>query len=210
MHRGYGAALAKKESITVRLMSEHATEKTAMEVFIYQTDLIKKVSVADKFKAGRDAGIPEYVALDEICKKNRVCILNEEFKDGKDVGTFTCLRDGLDMAKTNPKLLDDIFKMIGRLHWNAKTTIVGKAYGAISFRAIRALYSHYGNFKKELESILINHCSGAEFWENNLDKRTQAQVFDYLSNIVNKHLATMNVMEIPTQNFNGKIVGFGA
>ena len=143
MHRTYGSFLAGFNRITVDLITD-IDMKDAINIFLDQTVDRKKMTLVDMWNAALEAEVPEYVELKRICDKNKVCVNGMQFNEEKHVGTFTSIRDGLQMAENNPELLDRILSMTTKLHWNGDKFTVGKAYGARAFRALRKLYSYFG------------------------------------------------------------------
>lgn len=51
-------------------------------------------------------------------------------------------------------------------------------------RALKALYAYTDGRTDEMEEALIKHCKGTEFFVTNIIDKTQAQIFDYLSEVV--------------------------
>lgn len=75
--------------------------------------------------------------------------------------------------------------LLGKLGWNGYAdSYNGKAYTAKIIRALRRLYAYCEGRVDEMEQALIEHCNGTEFFVNNIMDKTQAQIFDYLSEIV--------------------------
>lgn len=192
MHRIYGSYLGGLEQVTMEIMTD-ITMKEAIKIFLDQTEDRKKMSLTDMWGAALEAEVEEYVVLHNICENNRVCVRDEEFNGENHVGTFTSVRDGLKMAKGNPELLNDILALITKLQWNGDVNVPGKAYGAIAFRVIRKLYGYYGEHKEQMESILMEKCSGASYWNSHLDKKTQGQMFDHLSDIIASNLDIVDI-----------------
>ena len=75
--------------------------------------------------------------------------------------------------------------LLGKLEWNGYAdTYNGKAYTAKIVRALKSLYAYCDGRIPEMESALLEHCKGTEFFVDNIMDKTQAQIFDYLSEIV--------------------------
>jgi hypothetical protein len=98
---------------------------------------------------------------------------------------LTSISDGIDVAKKNPELLNMILKLLGKLQWNGYAdTYNGKAYTAKIIRAIRKLYAYCQGREEQMEEALLKNCTGTEFFVENIMDKTQAQIFDYLAEIV--------------------------
>lgn len=208
MHRIYGSFLAKFDRITVDLITD-ITMKEAISIFLDQTTDRKKMTLVDMWGAALEAEVPEYVELKRICDENKVCVFGTEFDEDRHFGTFTSLRDGLKMAQTNPELLNDILAITTKLKWNGDKFTIGKAYGARAFRSLRKLFTYFSGNRVELERVLLENCSGASFWNENLESRTQAQMFDLLSNIIYKNMNL--VVDFPeVKESKGNITYIGA
>lgn len=187
-HRIYGAYKAMKDAVVVEIMECPIEE--AIELFINQSQDRTRMRPMDIYNAAIVANKPEYVLLRDICKKHNVAVKGDENKDV--VGTFTSIRDGITMAKSNPKLLDSMLGLLGDLRWNGYAdTYNGKAYTATVIRALKALYVYSEGKTDEMEKILISKCRGTEFFVNNIMSKTQGQIFDYLSNIVRSEMVKM-------------------
>lgn len=89
--------------------------------------------------------------------------------------------------------------LLGKLEWNGYAdTYNGKAYTAKIIRALKSLYAYCEGRTDEMEEAMINRCKGTEFFVDNIMTKTQAQIFDYLSEIVRYE------MESPFRNKTGK------
>ena len=87
--------------------------------------------------------------------------------------------------QTNVNLLDSMLKLLGNLGWNGYAdSYNGKAYTAKIIRALKALYAYTDGRTDEMEAALLEHCKGTEYFVENIMDKTQAQIFDYLSEIV--------------------------
>lgn len=126
----------------------------------------------------------DYVKLQEICHKNNVAVKGDDETENT-VGTLTSISDGVKLSKTNPELFDSMLALLGNLGWNGYAdSYNGKAYTAKVIRALKALYAYCEGRTPEMETALLEHCKGTEFFVENIMDKTQAQIFDYLSEIV--------------------------
>lgn len=138
----------------------------------------------DIYKAAIAGGKGDYVKLQEICHKNNVAVKGDDDNENT-VGTLTSISDGVKLSKTNPELFDSMLALLGKLGWNGYAdSYNGKAYTAKIIRALKALYAYTEGRTDEMEKALIKHCNGTEYFVENIMDKTQAQIFDYLSEIV--------------------------
>lgn len=159
-HRIYGAFKAKKESVVVEVME--CSLEDAIELFLSQSKDRAKMQPMDIYHAALAAKKPEYVALHDICKKHNVAVKGEK-----------------------SELLDSMLSLLGDLEWNGYAdTYNGKAYTAKIIRALKSMYAYYEGRTEEMEEILVRKCKGTEFFVDNIMTKTQAQIFDFLSQIV--------------------------
>lgn len=78
-----------------------------------------------------------------------------------------------------------MLKLLGKLGWNGYAdSYNGKAYTAKIIRALKRLYAYCEGRTDEMEAALLEHCKGTEYFVENIMDKTQAQIFDYLSEIV--------------------------
>lgn len=181
-HRIYGAFKAGKEDVVVEVMECSLEE--AIELFLSQSTDRAKMQPMDIYHAALAAGKPEYIALRDICHKHNVAVKGDDETENT-VGTLTSISDGIGFTKTKPELLDSMLALLGKLGWNGYAdSYNGKAYTAKIIRALRRLYAYCEGRVDEMEQALIEHCNGTEFFVNNIMDKTQAQIFDYLSEIV--------------------------
>lgn len=139
----------------------------------------------DIYHAALAAKKPEYVALHDICKKHNVAVKGDDETENV-VGTFTSISDGIKLVKgEKSELLDSMLSLLGDLEWNGYAdTYNGKAYTAKIIRALKSMYAYYEGRTEEMEEILVRKCKGTEFFVDNIMTKTQAQIFDFLSQIV--------------------------
>lgn len=181
-HRIYGAYKAKKEGVVVEVMECSLEE--AIDLFLSQSSDRAKMQPMDIYHAALAAGKPEYIMLHDICKKHNVAVKGDDTEDNI-VGTFTSISDGIKLCRTNPELMDAMLNLLGKLQWNGYAdTYNGKAYTAKVIRALKSLYAYCEGRTEEMEHALITRCTGTEFFVDNVMDKTQAQIFDYLSEIV--------------------------
>lgn len=181
-HRIYGAFKAGKEDVVVEVMECSLEE--AIDLFLSQSSDRSKMQPMDIYHAALAAGKPEYVALHDICAKHNVAVKGDDETENT-VGTLTSISDGVGLTKSNVNLLDSMLTLLGNLGWNGYAdSYNGKAYTAKVIRALKALYAYTDGRTDEMESALLEHCKGTEFFVNNIMDKTQAQIFDYLSEIV--------------------------
>lgn len=199
-HRIYGAWKAGIEMVVVELLE--ITEDEAMDLFLKQTKHRTEMCQADYLNAAIGRKIPEYLTFKKICNGNNIKIkgyTNDEVDN--PIGIWTSISDGLKLSRSNPKLMEDIVKLIGNLQWNGANYKEGKAYSARIVRVLGKMYAYYKDSSKEMEEILIRRCKGAEYFNNKIARLSQDQLFDYLSDIIGIEL---QMEEVPT--YNGKVV----
>lgn len=196
-HRIYGAFKAKKDAVVVEVMECSLEE--AIDLFLSQSSDRAKMQPMDIYHAALAAKKPEYVALHDICKKHNVAIKGDDETENV-VGTFSSISDGINWIKGGKaELLDSMLGLLGKLEWNGYAdTYNGKAYTAKIIRALKSLYAYCEGRTDEMEEAMINRCKGTEFFVDNIMTKTQAQIFDYLSEIVRYE------MESPFRNKDGK------
>lgn len=181
-HRIYGAFKAGKEGVVVEVME--CTLEEAIDLFLSQSSDRAKMQPMDIYHAALAAMKPEYVKLHDICAKHNVAVKGDDITDNT-VGTLTSISDGIGFTKANPELLDRMLALLGKLGWNGYAdSYNGKAYTAKIIRALKRLYAYCEGRTTEMEEALIKNCKGTEFFVNNIIDKTQAQIFDYLSDIV--------------------------
>lgn len=196
-HRIYGAFKAKKDAVVVEVMECSLEE--AIDLFLSQSSDRAKMQPMDIYHAALAAKKPEYVALHDICKKHNVAIKGDDETENV-VGTFSSISDGINWIKGGKaELLDSMLGLLGKLEWNGYAdTYNGKAYTAKIIRALKSLYAYCEGRTDKMEEAMINRCKGTEFFVDNIMTKTQAQIFDYLSEIVRYE------MESPFRNKTGK------
>lgn len=181
-HRIYGAFKANKEDVVVEVME--CIPEEAIDLFLSQTSDRTKMQPMDIYHAALAAGKPEYVKLHDICKKHNLIVKGDD-KDENVIGVFTSIKDGINWCRLYPELLDNMLGLLVKLGWNGYAdTYNGKAFTSKIVRALRALYAHCDGRTDEMEEALISRCKGTEFFVENIMDKTQAQIFDYLSDIV--------------------------
>lgn len=181
-HRIYGAFKANKTEVVVEIME--CTKEEAIDLFINQSKDRQKMCPMDVYNAAIAGNKEEYVRLKEICGKHHVAVKGED--NTNCVGTLTSITDGI---KTDPKMLDSILDLLGRLEWNGYAdTYNGKAYTAKVIRGIKRMYNYCSGKEKDMEDILVEKCKGTEFFVKNILPKTQAQIFDELSTVVRREM----------------------
>lgn len=181
-HRIYGAFKAGKDEVVVEIME--CTLKEAIELFLSQSSDRSKMQPMDIYHAALAAEKPEYVKLHELCKKHNLIVKGED-KDENVVGVFTTISDGIEWCRLYPELLDRMLDLLGKLEWNGYAdSYNGKAYTSKVVRAVKKLYAYCEGRTDEMEEALLTHCKGTEFFVKNVMNKSQAQIFDYLSDIV--------------------------
>lgn len=202
-HRIYGAFKAGKEDVVVEVMECSLEE--AIELFLSQSTDRAKMQPMDIYHAALAAGKPEYIALRDICHKHNVAVKGDDETENT-VGTLTSISDGIGFTKTKPELLDSMLGLLGNLGWNGYAdSYNGKAYTAKIIRALRRLYAYYEGRVDEMEQALIEHCNGTEFFVHNIMDKTQAQIFDYLSEIVRYEMESPLTAKKKTVKRNAKV-----
>ena len=181
-HRIYGAFKAKMDAVVVEIMECPIEE--AIELFISQSQDRSKMQPMDIYKAAIAGHKENYMKLQEICHKNNVAVKGDE-DTANTVGTLTSISDGIHLVQTNAKLLDSMLNFLKKLGWNGYAdSYNGKAYTAKIIRSLKALYAYTEGRTNEMEAALLEHCKGTEYFVENIMDKTQAQIFDYLSEIV--------------------------
>lgn len=202
-HRIYGAFKAKKESVVVEVME--CSLEDAIDLFLSQSSDRAKMQPMDIYHAALAAKKPEYVALHDICKNHNIAIKGDDETDNV-VGTFTSISDGIKWIKGGKaELLDSMLTLLGKLEWNGYAdTYNGKAYTAKIVRALKSMYAYYEGRTEEMEEILVRKCKGTEFFVDNIMTKTQAQIFDFLSQIVKYEMENPFVMNKNTKKTKAK------
>lgn len=181
-HRTYGSVKANKDAIVGEVIE--CSLKEAIDIFTDQTKGRTQVKPKDTYKAKIVGGDEDYLMLRDICHKYNIAVRGDRSKENK-VGTLTSITDGIDLVRMNPDLLDHILSIITKLEWNGYAdSYNGKAYTAKVIRALKALYAYTEGRTDEMEEALLEHCKGTEYFVENIMSKTQAQIFDYLSEIV--------------------------
>lgn len=181
-HRTYGAVKANKDAVVGQVI-ECDLEK-AIAIFTGQTKGRTQIKPKDTYKAKIVSGDEDYLNLRDICHKHNIAVKGDRNKENL-VGTLTSITDGIDLVRMNPNLLDHILSTITTLGWNGYAdSYNGKAYTAKIIRALKSLYAYTDGRTDEMEAALLEHCKGTEYFVENIMDKTQAQIFDYLSEIV--------------------------
>lgn len=194
MHRIYGSFLGKLDSVTIEIITD-MSEQEAINLFLDQGSDRKNMSPTDIYSAALAAEKKEYLILKKICDKNHVQVKGDINPIKNPVGILTSLSDGISLARYNPELLNKILALINKLQWNGgKGAYMGKAYSAKVLRVLKKLYAYYSDREDMLETILLNNCKGAEFFNNNLAEKYQDTLFDYLSMIIEANINIAIIM----------------
>ena len=181
-HRIYGAYKAKKEGVVVEVME--CTLEEAIDLFLSQSSDRAKMQPMDIYHAALAAGKAEYVMLRDICHKHNVAVKGDDETENT-VGMITSITDGIEIIQKSPKLFDSMLNLLGKLQWNGYAdSYNGKAYTSKVLRAIKKLYAYCEGRTDEMENALLTRCMGTEFFVDNIMTKTQAQIFDFLSDIV--------------------------
>lgn len=181
-HRVYGAVKSSKDMVVGEVIE--CTLQEAINLFVNQTKDRTQIQPKDTYKASLVGGDEEYIVLRDICRKHNLAVKGDRDKSNT-VGTLSSITDGIGLVRVNPELLDSILSLLGKLKWNGYAdSYNGKAYTAKVIRALKALYAYCDGRTDEMEEALIKNCAGTEFFVDNIMDKTQAQVFDYLSDIV--------------------------
>lgn len=181
-HRLYGAVKAGKDLVVGEVIE--CTLQEAIDFFVNQTKDRTQIQPKDTYKASIVGGDEQYIALRDICRKHNLAVKGDRDKSNT-VGTLSSISDGIGLVRMNPALLDSILALLGNLGWNGYAdSYNGKAYTAKIIRALKALYAYCDGRQDEMEAALLKQCKGTEFFVINIMDKTQAQIFDYLSEIV--------------------------
>lgn len=201
-HRIYGAFKADKDEVVVEVME--CTLEEAIDLFLSQSSDRAKMQPMDIYHAALAAGKPDFIKLHDICAKHNLIVKGDDTEENI-VGVFTSISDGIKWCNAYPELLDNMLALIGKLEWNGYAdTYNGRAYTAKVIRALKTLYAYCDGRTEEMEKALINRCKGTEFFVENVMDKTQAQIFDYLSDIVRYE------MESPFRNNTKKTMNKSA
>lgn len=201
MHRIFGTYSAEMKSVLVEVLVNMSVE-SAINLFLEQDIDRGKMTPQDKYGAAIEAGKPEYVKLREICNKNHVVVKGDMQSIDNPVGMLTSITDGIRLVKTNPKLLNNILALIGKLQWNCgKGLYDGKAYSAKVIRSLKKLYAYYDGREKDMERVLLSVCKGSEYFNDNLAEKWQDSFFDYLSDIIEQNI---DIVTIPDKRATRK------
>lgn len=184
-HRIYGAYKAGIEAVVVEILE--CPMKDAIEIFLNQTVDSTQMRPRDTFYAALIAEKPEYMQLNEMCHKHNIAIIGE--KDKKNtIGTLTSITDGLKLIAT-PEMFDSMLTLLEKLSWNGyASSYNGKAYTAKVLRSLKKLYAYHWEEKNAMEKILLKNCKGTQYFVDNIMKKSQEQIFDYLNMIVTYEL----------------------
>lgn len=194
-HRIYGAFKGKMDSVVVEIME--CTIEEAIDLFINQSKDRSRMKPVDIYHAAIAGNKEEYLLLREICGSHNVNVKGDAFATNP-VGTFTAINDGIKMVTSCPELLNSILSLLGRLEWNGYAdTYNGKAYTSAPVRALKSLYAYCDGKISAMEKALLSECKGTEYFVNNIMGKTQAQIFDFLSEVVREYaLKNMRVVDI--------------
>lgn len=181
-HRTYGAFKAGKDMVVGEVIE--CSLKEAIDLFVNQTKDRTQIQPKDTYKASIVGGDEDYIMLRDICHKYNLAVRGDRNKENT-VGTLTSISDGIGLVRINPYLLDSMLNLLGKLQWNGYAdSYNGKAYTAKIIRALKALYAYCEGRTDEMEKALLARCMGTEYFVENIMDKTQAQIFDYLSEIV--------------------------
>ena len=181
-HRIYGVFKAGMDAVVVEIMECSLEE--AIDLFINQSKDRSNMKPKDIYRAAIAAKKPDYMKLKEICEKHNVAVVGDK-KNKNTVGVLTSISDGIEMIHMNPALFDSILKLLGELGWNGYAdSYNGKAYTSKILRDLKKLYAYCEGRTEEMEAALLNRCTGTEFFVDNIMTKTQAQIFDFLRDIV--------------------------
>jgi hypothetical protein len=181
-HRIYGAFKAEREGIVVEIMECSIEE--AIDLFLSQSVDRARMRPMDIYHAALAGGKEDYIKLRDICHKHNVAVSGDDEIENT-VGTLTSIYDGIEIVQRNPDLLEDILNLLGKLQWNGYAdSYNGKAYTAKIIRVLKKLYAYCMGREDQMEEALLTRCMGTEFFVENVMDKTQAQIFDYLSEIV--------------------------
>lgn len=186
MHRIFGAYLGNIDGVVVEVLD--INEKEAIELFLNQTMDRSNMRPHDYLNASLEIEKPEYIAFRKICHKYNVQIKGDDTLRNP-VGTFTSLSDGINICKRNPETLENILGIICKLNWNKLNSDKGNAFCAKYIRIFKKLYGYYEDRMDEMDDILLDNCSGADWFKCNAETVTQSQLFDYLSGLIQDNLA---------------------
>lgn len=192
MHRIIGAYIGNVEGVVVEILD--ITEKEAIDLFLNQTNDRSQMKPYDYLNASLEIEKAEYVSFKNICHKYNVQIKGDESLKNP-VGEFTALTEGVGICRKNPNTLDSILNLICMLKWNKIDSNKGNAFGAKYIRILKKLYAYYEDHSK-VERILLENCSGAEWFNRNAEEMTQNQLFDYLSTLIVKNMTVTDMTKV--------------
>lgn len=184
MHRIYGSFLVGREFILVEFINISETE--AIFLFLGQTTSKWRLRPCDYVKAYIYAGEPEYVDFKEICHSNNITFTGDTEGLANPVGHLTAIRDSVQLCKANPELFNKIIRLINALKWNGNDN--SGVYSSRVICTLRNLYSFHNGKEGQMEKILLASCSGDDWYFKNMQGKTQRQMFDFLSDIVQRDI----------------------
>ena len=186
-HRIYGAFKGSIKNVAVEILEMSMVD--AIELFLGQSADRRRMSPSDVYRAAIAAKIPEYLKVKEICARHNVQIKNDDSLKNP-VGVLTSISDIVNM---NPQTLDSILDLINKLNWNgvpANATV----YGSRTLRVLKKLYSVYGEARTE--RALRIRCKGATYYKDNLQAKSQSEMFDRLAEQVERAKGTINIIDL--------------
>lgn len=184
MHRIYGAFLVGRPFVLVEFLN--ISEIEAIFLFLDQSRSKWKLRPCDYVKAYIAAGEPEYVAFRDLCHSNNLTFTGDADEISNPVGKLTAIRDGIGLCKQDPELFDRIIRLINKLRWNGNDN--RHVYGSFVIRTLRNLYSFYKGNEEQMEKILLVSCAGDDWYYKNMQDKTQRQMFDFLSDIIQRDI----------------------
>lgn len=189
MHRIIGAYIGNISGVVVEILD--IEEKEAIELFLNQTNDRNQMRPHDYLNASFEVEIKEYIAFRDICHKYNVQIKGDECLKNP-IGVFTPLTEGIGICKKNPDTLEKILNLLCMLKWNNIESDKGKVFSAKYVRVLKKLYAYYENHS-EVDRVLLENCSGAEWFVRNAEELTQNQLFDSLISLVKKEMTVSNI-----------------
>ena len=186
MHRLFGALSANRKEVVVEIIE--VDEKTAIEIFLCQTQNKKKMSPEDCYAAAMSAGKEEYMTFTRICHKHNVQIKGDDTLENP-VGVFTSIRDGVSIE---PSMLDKILTLINKLGWNGNVKDIAASsacYGTKTVRSLKKLYACYSDCENAMERVLLQNCKGTDWFNKNLSGSSQYKIFDILNEEISANLS---------------------
>lgn len=136
-HRIYAHILMKKETIGAELFK--GTRNDEINIFLTQDDNRSKLTPYDRYKAGLACGKMEDEILHEVCANYGVSVGAKANAEEAKLGSVTTAKGIIQQYGKNGLVW--IFEVIEHANWKR----LPRAFDSRTFRALKRVYSVYGN-----------------------------------------------------------------